>query len=179
MPSAVSIQTRSKQRVWRTTGHPPFGHTAEELLNALERSTGGGFEGNAQSFRIGTKLAFKSTKHAGLDLTSATLAAILKYPWLKGQNRKKPHKWGAYKSEVADFEFARKICPPQKFALSPEAALMDWADDVTYSVHDLEDFLVGSRCTFLPGQPKASSGSDSLTTFIAVIQATRVFRKEQ
>src|SRR6202140_3294366 len=91
-------------------GHPPFGHTAEELLNTLVGSSAGGFEGNAQSFRIVTKLAFKSTTHAGLDLTSGTLAAVLKYPWLKGQNKGKPHKWGAYKSEMADFEFARKVC---------------------------------------------------------------------
>jgi dGTPase len=122
-------------------GHPPFGHTAEELLNKLVGSTAGGFEGNAQSFRIVTKLAFKSTKHSGLDLTSGTLAAILKYPWVKGQNKKKPDKWGAYKSELKDFEFARRVCPPQELARSPEAALMDWADDVTYSVHDLEDFF--------------------------------------
>jgi len=126
-------------------GHPPFGHTAEERLNKLVGSTAGGFEGNAQSFRIVTKLAFKSTKHAGLDLTAGTLAAILKYPWLKGQNKKKPHKWGAYRSESKDFDFARKVCPPQKLARSPEAALMDWADDVTYSVHDLEDFFRAGR----------------------------------
>jgi len=126
-------------------GHPPFGHTAEELLNTLVGSAAGGFEGNAQSFRIVTKLAFKSTSHAGLDLTAGTLAAILKYPWLKGQNKKKPHKWGAYKSELKDFEFARTVSPPQKLARSPEAALMDWADDVTYSVHDLEDFFRAGR----------------------------------
>jgi dGTPase len=105
----------------------------------------GGFEGNAQSFRIVTKLAFKSTKHAGLDLTSGTLSAILKYPWLNGQNKKKLHKWGAYKSELKDFEFARTVFAPQNFAQSPEAALMDWADDVTYSVHDLEDFFRAGR----------------------------------
>jgi dGTPase len=126
-------------------GHPPFGHTAEEELNKLQSPQGGGFEGNAQSFRIVTKLAFKSTKHAGLDLTAGTLAAILKYPWLRKQNKKKPHKWGAYRSELADFEFARKVCPAKRFARSPEAALMDWADDVTYSVHDLEDFFRASR----------------------------------
>jgi len=126
-------------------GHPPFGHTAEEQLNTLVGAANGGFEGNAQSFRIVTKLAFKSPKHAGLDLTASTLAAILKYPWLRGENKKKPHKWGAYRSEMEDFKFARTICPPQRLARSPEAALMDWADDVTYSVHDLEDFFRAGR----------------------------------
>jgi dGTPase len=126
-------------------GHPPFGHTAEELLNQLIGSVAGGFEGNAQSFRIITKLAFKSTQHAGLDLTAATLAGVLKYPWLKGQNKDKPNKWGAYGSELKDFQFARKVSPPRKLARSPEAALMDWSDDVTYSVHDLEDFFRAGR----------------------------------
>jgi len=126
-------------------GHPPFGHTAEEELNELIGSRAGGFEGNAQSFRIVTKLAFKSTKHSGLDLTAGTLAAILKYPWLKDLNKKKPHKWGAYSSELDDFRFARKVSPKGKLDRSPEATLMDWADDVTYSVHDIEDFFRAGR----------------------------------
>jgi dGTPase len=125
-------------------GHPPFGHTAEEELNQLA-SRGGGFEGNAQSFRIVTKLAFKSTKHSGLDLTAGTLAAILKYPWLKGENKKKPHKWGAYGTELPDFGFARQAHTYKKLERSPEAVLMDWADDITYSVHDLEDFFRAGR----------------------------------
>jgi dGTPase len=61
-------------------GHPPFGHIAEEVLNE-EAKLAGGFEGNAQSFRIVTKLAFRSQKYGGLDLSRASLAAILKYPW--------------------------------------------------------------------------------------------------
>src|SRR5438477_3469662 len=91
-------------------GHPPFGHTGEEQLNRLVGNSSGGFEGNAQSFRIITKLAFKSTKHTGLDLTAATLAAILKYPWLNGKNQKKKKKGGAYSSERRDVELARNIC---------------------------------------------------------------------
>ena len=86
-------------------GHPPFGHTAEERLNKLVGSTAGGFEGNAQSFRIVTKLAFKSTKHAGLDLTAGTLAAILKYPWLKGQNKEN---WKQTFTPVPSVSFGRR-----------------------------------------------------------------------
>lgn len=120
-------------------GHPPFGHIAEEKLNELAFSHGG-FEGNAQSFRIVTQLAFMAPKYPGLDLTRATLGAILKYPWIRGQNPDKPKKWGAYESEKSEFEFARDL--PNLIALqkSPEAELMDWSDDVTYSVHDIEDF---------------------------------------
>lgn len=74
-------------------GHPPFGHVAEEVLNELSYHFGG-FEGNAQSFRIVARLASRSRDYTGLDLTRATLAATLKYPWYRGENVEKPKKWG-------------------------------------------------------------------------------------
>jgi dGTPase len=124
-------------------GHPPFGHIAEDQLNELSKDIGG-FEGNAQSFRIVTKLALHSINHRGLDLTHATLAATLKYPWFRGANEDKAHKWGAYKSEMRDFNFATALLPDAGVR-TIEAELMDWADDVTYSVHDLEDFYRAGR----------------------------------
>ena len=124
-------------------GHPPFGHVVEEELNELAAHYGG-FEGNAQSFRILTDLGFHSASHTGLDLTRATLCAVLKYPWLKDENPDKKHKWGAYNSEKQDFYFAREL-NPTRFKQSIEAHLMDWADDITYSVHDLEDFYRAGR----------------------------------
>ena len=132
-------------------GHPPFGHVVEEKLNELAKgalvdstSPEDGFEGNAQSFRVVTKLEVRGSKSAaGLDLTRATLNALLKYPWLHGENPKKSEKWGAYISEEADFKFARD-CLAQNQAWAKEqtleAQIMDWADDITYAVHDLEDF---------------------------------------
>jgi dGTPase len=125
-------------------GHPPFGHVAEQKLNELGGDEIEGFEGNAQSFRIVTRLSQHSPLHRGLDLTRATLAAILKYPWLKGQNPSKPDKWGAYSSETKDFKFATSLCPSQGVR-TIEASLMDWADDITYSVHDVEDFYRAGR----------------------------------
>ncbi len=124
-------------------GHPPFGHTAEQTLNKLAAKIGG-FEGNAQSFRIVTKLASRSPTYPGLDLTRATLAAILKYPWLRGGNPEKPKKWGAYASEKRDFAFVSQLLPGRNQP-TIEAELMDWADDITYSVHDLEDFFRAAR----------------------------------
>lgn len=124
-------------------GHPPFGHIAEHQLNELSEVCGG-FEGNAQSFRIVTRLASRSSDYGGLDLTAATLAAILKYPWLKGGNPDRPKKWGAYQSEREDFEFAAQLLPSVN-ERTIEAELIDWADDVTYSVHDLEDFYRAGR----------------------------------
>jgi dGTPase len=123
-------------------GHPPFGHVIEEELNELGRSIGG-FEGNAQSFRIVTKLAFHSPTYAGLDLTRATLAGLLKYPWSRGENLSKPKKWGYYESEKDDFIFALGSESGQEQTV--EAFLMDWADDITYSIHDLEDFYRAGR----------------------------------
>lgn len=70
-----------------------------------------------------------------------TLAAILKYPWMKDQSPKKPKKWGAYQSEEKDFNFARELGPVEQFQRTVEADLIDWADDVTYSVHDVKDSI--------------------------------------
>jgi dGTPase len=120
-------------------GHPPFGHIAEEELNDLAGPEIDGFEGNAQSFRIITRLAQHSPEHRGLDLTRATLAAVLKYPWRKGQNSENEKKWGAYGSEEKDFDFATQL-RARTNERTLEAQLMDWADDITYSVHDLDDF---------------------------------------
>ncbi len=136
-------------------GHPPFGHAVEEELDRLA-GTVGGYEGNAQSFRILTQLSFRSPAYRGLDLTRATLAAVLKYPWMKDANPVKPHKWGAYNLESDDFDFARELYP---YALeqTPEAYIMDWADDITYSVHDLEDFYQAGRIPLhLLAQDKSS-----------------------
>ena len=122
-------------------GHPPFGHIAERVLDRLVREYGNsdGFEGNPQSFRIVTKLALRHQDFPGLNLTRATLNAILKYPWLRGTGGGlRELKWGAYSSESEEFEWARELGPTD--AKSPEAELMDWADDIAYSVHDIDDF---------------------------------------
>lgn len=128
-------------------GHPPFGHVAEKILDDKAHSAGGlgGFEGNAQSFRVVTKLERKYIDYPGLNLTRGTLAAILKYPWLRGETGKEREKWGAYASEKSDFSFARLGASARKKTL--EADLMDWADDIAYSVHDMEDFY---RCGRVP-----------------------------
>lgn len=128
-------------------GHPPFGHVGEHVLNELvSEHDRNGFEGNAQSFRILTKLAVRFEECPGLDLTRATLAATIKYPWIREpDNPKRSKKWNAYASEADDFTFAREHCEGD--GKTAEADLMDWADDIAYSVHDLEDF---HRCGALP-----------------------------
>jgi dGTPase len=122
-------------------GHPPFGHLAEEVLNRLAGDEVQGFEGNAQSFRIVARLAFRDSKFDGLNLTGRTLGAILKYPWtFSGRPSQKPNKWGAYDSELTSFELAVREKGVGPYVRSAEAELMDWADDLTYAIHDVEDF---------------------------------------
>lgn len=124
-------------------GHPPFGHIAEERLDQLmlERGIADGFEGNAQSFRIVTHLSTHSSGRIGLNLTRATLQALTKYPWRRETTGKRNRKYGAYAAEDADFTWSREGLPhPQQAEQTPEAAIMDWADDVAYALHDLDDF---------------------------------------
>ncbi len=125
-------------------GHPPFGHTAEEELDecAIKHGLSDGFEGNAQSFRILTKLAIHRIDYCGLNLTRATLNAVLKYPWLRDRQNpqsKQYRKYSVYNLDYQAFLFARN---PQDESQTIEASIMDFADDITYSVHDLEDFYL-------------------------------------
>ena len=114
-------------------GHPPFGHNGEVALDLAARSCGG-FEGNAQSLRELTRLETKVVG-AGLNLTRATLDAACKYPWPRSD--RDPLKYGVYEDDLPVFEWLRRGAPDRQRSI--EAQIMDWADDVAYSVHDLED----------------------------------------
>src|SRR5689334_797517 len=113
-------------------GHPPFGHNGEDALNEVA-TPAGGFEGNAQTLRVVSRLEAK-VPGAGLNLTRATLDAITKYPWKK---RPDTRKFGVYPDDEPVFRWYRDGAPENTKCL--EAQIMDWADDVAYSVHDLED----------------------------------------
>jgi dGTPase len=121
-------------------GHPPFGHNGESALATFAAGCGG-FEGNAQSLRLLTRLEAK-VPGAGLNLTRATLDATLKYPW---PARPGQVKFGVYADDAGVFAWIRGGAPAEKLCL--EAQLMDWADDVAYSVHDLEDGLQAGMIT--------------------------------
>ena len=147
-------------------GHPPFGHLGERRLDHLARQRlqlRDGFEGNAQSYRIVTSTEFRGEATIGLNLTAATRAAILKYPWTR-RTPPEPHprfmdppprgaaappddpdggslKFGAYSTEIDDMlqaraPFAGRVADWQQ---TVEASVMDTADDIAYAIHDLED----------------------------------------
>ena len=121
-------------------GHPPFGHNGEEALAKIAEPYGG-FEGNAQSFRLLTRIEAKTVDDegisVGLNLTRATLDAATKYPWSAAVNSRK---FGVYADDQVIFDWVRENAPEGKTSM--EAQIMDWSDDVAYSVHDLEDALV-------------------------------------
>ncbi len=137
-------------------GHPPFGHNGEAALAQLAAGCGG-FEGNAQSLRLITRLEAK-VPGAGLNLTRAALDATLKYPWLgPGEDTSSAGKYGAYGDDAPAFAWIRAGAPPERPCL--EAQVMDWADDVAYSVHDLEDGLQAGLVTFAALRDSAERAS--------------------
>lgn len=129
-------------------GHPPFGHNGEKALD--EAASGiGGFEGNAQTLRLLSRIEPKKLTAdgapAGLNLTRATLDAATKYPWLKVDaplkaDGRPTRKFGVYDDDAAVFSWFRKGIETQR--LSMEAQVMDLADDISYCVHDVEDGIV-------------------------------------
>ncbi|WP_062289146.1 deoxyguanosinetriphosphate triphosphohydrolase [Demequina phytophila] len=130
-------------------GHPPFGHNGERALDEVSRDIGG-FEGNAQTLRILARLETKTYDPAtgqsvGLNLTRAVLDAAVKYPWTEDATPTRAdgsptRKFGVYDDDIPVFRWLREGAPER--AQSFEAQVMDLADDIAYSVHDVEDSVV-------------------------------------
>lgn len=128
-------------------GHPPFGHNGERALNDWASEIGG-FEGNAQTLRLLTRIEPKvfgpDGRSYGLNLTRASLDASCKYPWPATESIGDPSgraKFGFYDDDIDAFEWMRGSAPSRQRCI--EAEVMDLSDDIAYSVHDFEDAVVG------------------------------------
>ena len=149
-------------------GHPPFGHGGERALNFTMRKYGG-FEGNAQTLRILSKLEHYSEKH-GLNPTRRLSLGVLKYPVKYSES---VNKNTLYMGSISDYK-DRELKPPKCYYdcekdvvdwvlkifnfedrnlfqstgenkrskyKSLDCSIMELADDISYSVHDFEDCL--------------------------------------
>ncbi|MCE1179530.1 MAG: deoxyguanosinetriphosphate triphosphohydrolase [Micrococcales bacterium] len=149
-------------------GHPPFGHNGETALDAIAADIGG-FEGNAQTLRLLTRLEPKRMhpdgRPAGLNLTRASLDATTKYPWRRGEGPTPTRKFGVYDDDLPVFEWFRAGAEPGHRAF--EAEVMDWSDDVAYSVHDVEDAIASGRL-----DPRALRDEAEIEHFLAVAGTT-------
>ncbi|WP_244301036.1 deoxyguanosinetriphosphate triphosphohydrolase [Leucobacter insecticola] len=142
-------------------GHPPFGHNGERALNEWAADAGG-FEGNAQTLRVLTRLEPKrftpDGQSVGMNLTRATLDASCKYPWSLAEAAPGSTKFGYFSDDAPVFNWLRAGAPPQ--VKCAEAQAMDLADDIAYSVHDFEDAVVSEFID--PEILTARSGHESL-----------------
>ena len=146
-------------------GHPPFGHIAERELQRIlaegKYKLGDSFEGNAQTFRILTRLSQKTGNpetgelRCGMGLTAGSLVSVLKYPWPKGESREQLHrfgrswedskrnyynqKWGVYSDDLDPFLAISKDLLENCPELIMNSQIVDLADDITYAVHDVQD----------------------------------------
>jgi dGTPase len=154
-------------------GHPPFGHNGERALAEIAKDIGG-FEGNAQTLRLLTRLEGKvfaeDGRAVGLNLTRASLDASVKYPWAYRQgplrlDGRPTHKFGVYADDMPVFEWLRDGAPDGVKCL--EAQVMDLADDISYSVHDVEDGIVGGRfdLKILEGDEERARVIDAVQTW--------------
>ena len=128
-------------------GHPPFGHNGEKALSDIAKDIGG-FEGNAQTLRLLTRLEPKifraDGRPAGVNLTRASLDAAVKYPWTLAEAAQHPKgertaKFCVYPDDEDVFRWLKEGAP--KATKPMECQVMDLSDDIAYSVHDVEDAI--------------------------------------
>ena len=161
-------------------GHPPFGHNGEKALNEWSKGFGG-FEGNAQTLRLLTRIEQKVYSSEGtafgLNLTRASLDASVKYPWTRefavndaGADRS--IKFGVYSDDVPVFDWIRVGAPDRVKCF--EAQIMDFSDDVAYSVHDFEDAIVEGFLKL--DELTSSSKEDEIVTEIERWNGSRISR---
>ena len=183
-------------------GHPPFGHLGERVLDRLARerfSLADGFEGNAQTFRVLTELEVLGPGDQGLNLTAATRAAVLKYPWAcfsypdphptawpvppRGAGHSRgtgAAKFSAYVvdlPQMIDALAAFPVLPPGRQTV--ECSVMDIADDIAYSLHDVDDFHRSGVLQFSPVSGEFRSWENGRVEFADLDEASLVDARRQ
>ena len=122
-------------------GHTPFGHAGEEALDACMREHGG-FEHNAQTLRIVTRLERRYAAFDGLNLTWETLEGLLKHngPLMDAAGRPLGrYAQAGLPAAIRAFDRAAEL--ELSTWPSAEAQVAALADDIAYNAHDLDDGL--------------------------------------
>ena len=115
-------------------GHTPFGHTGEDVLDELMKDYGG-FDHNAQSLRIVTRLERRYAEFDGLNLTWETLEGLVKHNGpLRGQGAD-----ASIPGSILEYDARHDLELSTFAALEAQAAAI--ADDIAYNTHDIDDGL--------------------------------------
>lgn len=174
-------------------GHPPFGHAGEAALNACMADFGG-FEGNAQTLRLVTKLETAELKEgraigdvvgeaekAGLNLTYRTIGSTIKYDNLIPCTQRIPEaqspgpckkEKGYYKQEEPLVRICKeKLGASSRLKVFPtlEGSVMDCADDIAYCLSDLDDCF---KTRYLDPLMVASESSELLSRVAQEVSRT-------
>lgn len=173
-------------------GNPPFGHQGEAAIqqwfheeskdNAEMETDFLEFDGNAQTFRLLTRLQVLNDQF-GLNLTVATLAALIKYPSIYGSGDKKGFKkFGVFRSEQEIVEQIWLHTGLRAGVRHPLAYVMEACDDIAYSIIDAEDTVKKGYASFydLMDHLEEVASGDSVTAGVieAAISKNRDFKKE-
>ena len=165
-------------------GHPPFGHAGEDELKKLMEPYGG-FEANAQNLRIFTLLETKSTHFDGLNLTRAVVDGQMKYKKAFPDDKKKfLYQEGLKVMNWASKEAREAAGISNAECKSFECEIMDWADEVAYAVHDLEDSLHAgyiTALTFYHDPPEIEAGIREVAQKFEIQEAevVRIYQNTQ
>jgi dGTPase len=118
-------------------GHTPFGHTGEDALNE-KMAAWGGFDHNAQSLRVVTRLERRYAEFDGLNLTWETLEGLVKHngPLTDAQGRGLK---GAVPQAILDYSELHDLELDRFAGLEAQCAAI--ADDIAYNTHDIDDGL--------------------------------------
>ncbi len=173
-------------------GNPPFGHQGEVAIQEWFSDSSNGdarkniekhpdfsdFDGNAQTFRLLTRLQVLNDEF-GLNLTFATLAALMKYPSLHdSEDRGGYKKFGVFESERSIAHDVWKQTGLVEGQRHPFAYIMEACDDIAYSVIDAEDTVKKGFASFYDLMDFLNANSDEDSRIDEVVCASRKKNEE-